>query len=88
MKMDRVFTMAIKILLLLIGGGMLLGGGFCVVTNVIFLGPSMFERAMLLYMVLMGISALVAWLGWKLIRWARSVKSASDFGGEAKDEET
>ena len=66
--MGQALKRAMKIVLLLTGSVMLLGGGFCVATNLFFAIPSMFQQAIMLYLVLMSISALIAWLGWKLSR--------------------
>lgn len=66
--MERAFKMAMKIFLLLTGSVMLLGGGICVATNVFFAIPNLFRQDVWLYLMLMGISGLIAWAGWGVIK--------------------
>jgi hypothetical protein len=74
-KMDQALKLAAKIILILIGGVMLFGGGICVATNIMFAAPRLFHADIFTYLILMGISALVAWLGYKLIVSARSINN-------------
>lgn len=69
--MLQTLKIALKISLLIIGSIMLLGGCICVTSNIIFALPNLFQQTIILFLILMGISALVAWLGWKIIRFAR-----------------
>lgn len=78
--------MIMKIFLILVGGAMLFGGGICVATNAILAISGLFSQGVL---VLMGISALVAWGGWGLIRLSDSFKSGKKTDSEsARDTES
>lgn len=50
---------------------MLLGGGICVATNIMFAAPTLFQPDTYIYLTLMSISALAAWFGWVIIKFAR-----------------
>lgn len=79
--MERVFKMAMKVFLLLIGSVMLFGGGICVATNIFFAIPNLFRQDVWLYLMLMGISGLIAWAGWGAIKLSgitQSLKSGSE----------
>lgn len=74
--MPQAIKMALKVILLLLGSTMLFGGGICVATNIFFAGTGSFDSIILL---LMTISALVAWAGWWLLKRARTIGvSATD----------
>lgn len=63
-----LLKMFLKIMLIFIGGAMLLGGGICVVTNIAFMVPNLPHGEVQLFLVLGGISAAVAAVGWVLIK--------------------
>jgi membrane protein implicated in regulation of membrane protease activity len=69
--MKKILKATLKFTLLFVGGIMLFGGGICVTSNIIFALPNPFQQTNILLLLLMGISALCAWLGWKLIQFAK-----------------
>ena len=60
--MMRILKIFLKIILIITGSMLLLGGGFCMLTNVYFISP--------LTIFLVPVMALIAWLGWLLLKWA------------------
>lgn len=65
-----------KIMLILAGGLMLIGGGLCVVSNAFFAIPNLFRQEVMLYLMLMGVSALIAVIGWWLLKLSGVMKSS------------
>lgn len=70
----NVLKIALKVILILIGGAMLLGGGICVATNAAFIIPSLFHTEVTLYLMLMAISGAVAAAGWGLLKLSGVMK--------------
>lgn len=69
----NIITGILKIVLLLIGGVLLLGGGICVASNIVLALRNPFGFQILLYLGLLGVSSLVAWIGWKLAKYSKSI---------------
>jgi TRAP-type C4-dicarboxylate transport system permease small subunit len=79
--MGKVFKVVIKIFLIVVGGVMLVGGGICVASNMLFALPNLFHPGAWMYFILGGISALVAWGGWGMIKlagWGKSDKRETE----------
>ena len=74
LNVPQTINIAIKVILLLLGSTMLFGGGICVATNIFFAGTGAFDSVILL---LLAISVLVAWIGWWLLKRARSIGVSS-----------
>jgi hypothetical protein len=66
--MEQVFKMVMKVFLLLTGIVMLLGGGICAVSNTYLMFAN--YRAEPLFLLLLGLSCLIAWAGWAAIKFS------------------
>jgi len=67
-----------KVLAVLLGGAMLLGGGICVATDMMIIVTSGIRnfQGISFLLGMMAISAVVAWVGWVLIKSARTDEPA------------
>lgn len=73
--MSQIIKGLAKVALLVVGNLMLFGGGVCVVTNV---AVTVQDSTLIpITKILLSVSALGAFLGWWLIKWADSIQSAA-----------
>ena len=75
----RPLKVFVKIVLMVVGALMMLGGGFCAMTNVVFMLPNLSSGDISLFGVLFGISIAVLAAGALLLKWGMGRKS-SDAG--------